>query len=1031
MAESGAVKLKDPYDDPSISTGVNGEVVVTVPPIDTGPDLVDPYDDAEKHAILDAVANQSEGIKLLAFGRGPQHPVATAVERGLKGAPGMIVDMANFSANLPKMLIDLGGGAVEKAYNMFADQPTDLPKSSSMLPFEMADINLPGGSEDFKNWLGAPKLDVAESGIGRVGQSAIEGGLSSIGPGIVGGIGKKLLPNLFKSGTLQELLAPSRGPWQNQLTLDTTSGAGATAGMQIGQETDDPYAGLILGGLGAVLPAAGAGARRLAREHLFGVTDPNEIRARLNDNVSSFMPPDYRVNLANDLERANPLVPPGVGLRPYQMLHDPYLGAVDSAASQIDPVTFTNQENAVRTTTLAHGEAGSPQGDPMAAKRALEARAASTEAGLAQREANIGHSAEAVRAQAAADRSVEDWKIDLTHHQDVGGMDAAQTAEEQRLLGQYEAEKARAARYADSVGGPDADTTKNAASQGIHESVTRQGEEAKALHGSALGTFAENNNVMVPGEELIKLRAKMQKEILAEGTGGLPNFLKNRKNNPMASAEGDMLDDYLYVTPAGVDKAAAAGAKPNAISVKQMIGWDQRLRAEASEAYQAGDMPRYQRIKQLRQGVNDLIDTASQDTRYQDLKGNYNQFVAKRFYTPTIESFFTPKGVLPEEAGAKALNASRRGAQNAQDTLKAIGDDPAGVKSLVDYSTADMVGYAYNPKTGQLDGAKVKRWMDHRAPMIDHLRAAGGNGDAVATQITSALDGVQHDQTLMEAAIQKAKENSDIDIEQSKAQAGWNKWGRGQQARAEHRDVAQTEADIKAEQGTREQAAGRFTQWGKDMVNRSAARFALGNDPEHMARGLMNSPDLARDAESMKRLLRNDPDATRGMQQAIYDQFMGDARVRLDSNAPAMTGNTAQAEQMLNKYRTLESKGLLPPGTVNRFRTMLGAEVALSTPTARAARPDQDLMMRLMVISGASRGVGGSQFGNLLTAAVRGIYGRQETEMIHKVLREAALNPVAMQELLRAQSKGQVELGKVVARQLMTLGYKPITEEPQ
>lgn len=1023
MAET--IKLKDPYDDPSITEGPSGSPVVVVPEVSVGPTLSDPYDNPNWQA-----ANASSGVKLPLSGEQPKHPYYTAAIRGLAGAPGVFVDMANFAANMPKYLMDIGGSAVEKGYNLFND-PIDLPRSSELLPFKYGDINIPGGSEDWKKWLGAPAEEPADTAAGRVLQAGIEGGLSSIGPGFAGALGKKMAPHLFENKNfLREMVAPSHGPLPNQIALDTTSGGLATMGGQAGNEVGDNNLGMGLSLLGGLAPSGAAGARRLAREHLFGVSDPAEIQARLNQNIGRYLPEDYRYDLADKLGATNMPGVPGVDFTPYQMIHDPYLGAIDTTASRIDPISMSRQDQTSRNAIADFGRSGSPGGDVELPKQALESRVAQTEAGLATREQKIGADAESIRQKALANKDVEDWRIDWEHRNDIDAADKARIAQEQQILNQYEGEKVAAAGYADSVGAPDAANARNQASRGIHESITRQGQEAKTVYGGKLGAYAEDGDVKVPGEELIKIRAQMQKDILDSGTGGLPKFLQDRKNNPMATPSGDMLDDYLYVGDNTIDKAAAAGAasKPQQVSVKQMIGWDQRLRAEASEAFEAKDMARYQRIKELRGKVNGLIDDAMGDTQYQSLKKEYNDHVARRFYTDTIDDFLTPGAVTPEEAGARTLNASRKGAQAATDTLKAIGNDPDGVKALVDYTAADMVSYAYNPKTGMLDGGKLKKWMDQRSPMIQHLRDAGSNGDAVAKQITDNLDAIQRDQTLLEATILKAKENTDTDIANIREQFGGYKWSRTKEAQAEHRDVARQTAEVSTEQKAREQGARKFTQWGNDMVARSAARFALGNDPEHMASSLLRSSDLTRDANSMSRLLRRDPDAVKGMQQAIYDQFMTDTMVRLEKGGMK---TATEIDEMIKPYATLEQNGLLPPGSVQRFKTMLAAEWHLNTPRAAGAQVDQDLANRLMVISGASRGVGGARFGNALTAAVRGIYGPRETEMIHKILRDAALDPAKMQELLRAEAKGQVELKAVVARQLATMGYKPVIERPE
>lgn len=1033
MAEP--TKLVDPYDDPGVSMTPDGRIFVETPEISVTetrlPDTLDPYDDP-------AYQNAAPGVKLaeLANQQG-KRPFSRSAVRGLAGAPGAPIDLLNFGMNLPKMGINLADLGVQKVHNWFSDDKWNLPPLTDRLPFEVADVELPGGSADMKNWLGAPPEVPAESAPGRVAQAGIEGALSSIGPGMVGGIGKKLLPNLFsKENVLREILAPSKGPLPNQIALDTTMGGTSGSGMQTGTETDSPYFGGLLALSAGLAPAGVVGARRLAREHLFGVTDPQEISRRLTENIGHYLPGDYRFNLANEIENAQVPNIPNLNLRPYQMVHDPFLGAIDTVAQRIDPVSMTNQENAAREAIRAHGEAGDPGGDPNLPKLLIDQRVNNLTNATAAREATVGTKADLAREQARADQAVEDWRIDVTHRADMDAAEKARIQQEQTAIAQYELEKANAANYADSVGAPDAATTRNRASQDIHESVVNQGEAAKSKYGGALGAYAEANDVKVPGEELLKLRARLQKQYLEEGTGGMPTFLKSRKNNPMESPTGDMLDDYLYTSPQRVDDAAAAGAvdKPQPVSVKQMIGWDKRLRQEESEAFLSGDTLRMQRTKQLRKEVNDIIDGAMGDTQYQALKEDYLNHVVKRFYTPTIDDFFTPKGLTPEEAGARAINAGRKQAQAAADTLKAIGNDPAGVKALVDFAASDMVAYAFkpfkdDPKRGVLDAGKLQRWINpEHGGMIAHLKATGAQGDAVAKQITDHLDDIQHNQTLLEATVAKAKENADADVAQIQEQFGGFKFQRDAQRAAEHRDAAHETAQVNAEQRSREQSARRFTQWGQDMVNRSAARFALGNDPEYMARGLLGSTDIVRDAESMKRLLRNDPDATKGMQQAIYDQFMTDAKVRLEKG-----GGKTQTEinEMLKPYQALEQKGLLPNGSTGRFRTMLTAEWHLNTPRAPGAQVDQDLTNRLMAISGASRGVGGSRFGNALTAAVRAIYGPRETQMIHKVLRDAALDPARMTELLRAEAKGQTELKSAVVRMLGTMGYKPTIAPPR
>jgi len=909
----------------------------------------------EKPVLVNRYAKPTPPAKK-AEGKGTA-PYTTAAIRGIAGAPGMPVELLNFVGNIPKYTVDIGGGIVEKAYNMFADEPADLPLASQSLG--LPELKIPGGTADMKQWLGAPDLVPADSAVGRVTQAGIEGGLESVGPAFIASMAKKALPKLMKKpGALSEFFLPTKGGLKAQATMGGAAGAGALAGMQIGEENDSPTLGLLGGVLGAATPIGLVGARRQASSFL-GARDPaklsespvrwamdkliappgGEEAAKANMmNTFDKLHPDYRYELADKIDLANSRAKqrvPEVNLTTGMLTDDPALGYLLGGANQRSGSLVQQAANDAREQLRGVVAKQSPGGNSRAAGDSVMGRVEATIA-------NIVNKRKAAEQKAGA--------------AEVAAQDPAITL--------------RAAQ---------AEGEKSALADDLYSGITSELDTARANSGAALEAIKQSG-AKISGNELENWRTNLIKAADKQGQKGLvPDFL-----NPKIGGLNEELYPTAYdgVTPPSTIKA------PSDKDIQQVIGWDQVLREQETAARLAGDGTKAHWAGEARRQLNSLLETQLGGTGYTDAKKAYLDNVVKRFYTPTVDPLLGAKH-LSGTTGQKVVPSGPKGAQAAKDVLAAVGDDPAAGKAFVDYTLADFAGYAYNVKTGKIDVAKANSWLKNKAPLIAELRTQAANGSptssTLANLVVDKLDDVMKNQATLDEALSGA--------------------------------LAQAKT-----------AGQRETKWTASLQNKSAARFLLGKDPEAAAKQILASPNLTEDSKAITRLLSKDPAAQVGLQQAIFDNLsneMSSLTAKVDPKN--IKGVSQQIQKALAPYQKLEDAGTLPKGFTKRARTAMATEYSIrrvdkSTPGGSTLIEGSKMAQN--DVSQFGRGIFGSRSGNLIAGTARDMFGQPGTDLLHRILRDAALDPKKMTELLRAEDKGTVGLRVLLAREAAVHGYE-------
>lgn len=946
-----------PKLDTSRYTGPKAQINIEVPEITVTPDGAEPAQLENRYSKPGSWQSENAipgtGITL-------GSPWKTAAERGIKGLPGMPMDIVNFIGNIPKMSMDVGGGLVNKAYNIFADEPYNAPQTASE-SIGMPEVNLPGGHEDFQRWLGAPKLDPAATPTGRIGQAALETGLESIGPGMLGSALKKGIPRLVENPNFfRELIAPSKAPVGKQIVLDSSAGAGVGAGLQYGEENDDPAAGVVAAGLGALTPVGIAGGRRgLAK--VFGAREPvkfsehpaqwlmdliappggsAEAKARLAETFDK-LHPNARLQLANEIAAANARATerlPGGNVTTGMLTDNPAIDYLLSGAKQRSNSMLRQSAVNARDDLRQVWDNSNPNGNPNDATANIWKRVEATVANIA----NKRKAAEA----------------------------AAATAEDATKV------------PASQIGAATADAEKAALAEDLHAGISSELANARETAGAAIEDV-KNSGFTIPGKELEDWRTAIVNQADKQGQKSfLPAFL-NPKNGG--------LNEELYPTSLnGV--ADAPGALPNvppkSKDIAQVIGWDQVLRDQETSARLAGNSAEAHWAAQARQELNTRLEKMLGSDQYTAAKKAYLEDVVKRFYTPTVDPVLSAKHI-PATTGAKLIPTGPKGAQAARDVLAAVGDDPAAGKAFVDYTLADFAGYAYNTRSGKLDVAKANSWLKTHAPLIAELRNQSANASPTASTLASTvvdkIDDVMHNQTALDEALNLALDKA-------------------------------------------KKAGARETTWTASLQNKSAARFVLGKDPEAAAKQIVNSPNLTEDAKALSLLVGKDPAAKVGLQQAIYDHLTNEmSGLTAKVDASNIKGITAQIQQQLLPYQKLEKAGVLPKGFTKRARLALATEYSINRVN-RSVSGGNNLVggaqMAQNDVSQFGRGLFGSRSGNLIAGTARDLFGQPGSDLLHKILRDAALNPAKMVELLRAEKIGKVNLKSVLLRQAAEHGYK-------
>lgn len=887
-------------------------------------------------------------------------PWGTATARGIAGIPGIPMDIANFALNIPKMVLDAGGGITNKVYNIFADEPYTAPQTVSD-SIGMPGLEVPGGSEDFKNWLGAPPLDPASTQAGRIAQGGIELGLSSVGPGMLGAALKKGIPKFFENPNFaREIFAPTQAPLAKQVGMDSAAGFGAGAGLQYGVEEEDPNAGFIAAGLGALTPVGFAATRR-GLSSVFGARDPMafsegpgqwaldliappggvpEASARLAETFDE-LHPNYRLQLADEIEAANARASqrmPGTQFTTGMLSDNPALDYLLSGAKQRSGSLLRSAAETAQEDLRQAWGANSPHGDVTAPGANILDRVEATVANLA---------AKRKAAEAAA----------------LGAEDAAK----QPAIG---------------LNASTADAEKAALAEDLHTGITSELKKAQDTAGVAIEEI-KNSGAAIPGMELEKWRTAIVNQADRQGQKGtLPAFLNPKEGG---------LNEELY--PLGLNGVAPApgalpGVPPKSKDIAQVIGWDQILREQETAARLAGKSSEAHWAAQARKELNTMLEQQLGSQGYTQAKKAYFDDVVTRFYTPTVDPILSPKA-LPAASGAKLVPTGAKGMQAARDVLNAVGDDPAAGKAFIDYTLADFAGYAYNVRTGKLDVAKANSWLKTHAPLISELRKQSATATPTASTLSSTvvdkLDTVMKDQGALDEALTFALDKA-------------------------------------------KRAGARETSWTASLQNKSAARFVLGKDPEVAAKQILSSPNLVKDAEAISRLVAKDPSAKVGLQQAIFDNLsteMSSLTAKVDPKN--LKSVTAQIQKQLLPYQKLEKAGVLPDGFTKRARLALATEYTIRRGDRGSAGGSQLIggaQMAQNDVSQFGRGLFGSRSGNIIAGAARDLFGTPEADLIHRILRDAALDPIKMVQLLRAEKQGKVNLKAVLLRQAAAHGYK-------
>lgn len=541
----------------------------------------------------------------------------------------------------------------------------------------------------------------------------------------------------------------------------------------------------------------------------------------------------------------------------------------------------------------------------------------------------------------------------------------------------------RAGAIANELNAENALAEKTALGEDLQAGIVSEANKAKQEAGAALEEI-KNSGAKISGTELENWRTQLIKQADMQGQKGtIPDFL-----NPKVGGLNEELYPTAFdgVTPPTVLKA------PVDKDIAQVIGWDQVLREQETAARLAGDSTKAHWTGEARRQLNSLLETQLGSAGYTDAKKAYLDNVVKRFYTPTVDPLLGPKH-LDVTTGAKAVQTGPKGAQAAKDVLLAIGDDTAAGKAFVDYTLADFAGYAYNVRSGKLDVAKANSWLKTHAPMIAELRKQGASGTPTASTLANLVvdkidDAMKNQGSLDEAltlALDKAK-----------------------------------------------RAGERETKWTASLQNKSAARFVLGKDPEVAVKSILSSPNLAEDAKALNRLLAKDAAAQVGMQQAIFDNLTNEmSTITAKLNPKNMRDVPEQINKALTPYQKLEEAGTLPKGFTKRARLALETEYTIrrvDKGNAGGSTLMEGAKMSQADISQFGRGIFGSRSGNLIAGVARDVFGQPGTVLLHKILRDAALDPAKMSELLRAEAKGKTALRAVLIRQAASHGYNAETE---
>lgn len=936
-----------------------GNAPLDVPPVEVTAPRITEEEFLKDYAPVDAkgksVLEPKAKVDLTNFKYGP---ITGAAIRGAAGAPGMFSDIANFLTDIPGLALK-GAGATSKWWNN-TDQSVLSDYGNQYL--ENFGNKIPLGSDWWKDVFNAPKegidYGVEEAGFPRVFQKGVEMGAGSFGPGLLG-LGAKAA-GITK---LPQFIAPTAGPAGKQLALDTTSGTFAGAGQQQGEEWGGEEWGGPMGaaggiGGGALIPLL-AGTRRVGAG-VMGVREPskftehpggwlldllfppggeNEAKARLNENLAAIHP-NAREQLLAELTHANARARarfPNIDFTPGMLTDNPAMDILTAAANKQSGTLVRDAANTARGELRGEWQGTSPGGDVTLPKALVSQRVDDVVAKLAQQ-----------RQAAEANRIV------------------AETATGQP---------------AQALGAAGADAS--AAAENLHANVVGAAKQAQKAAGADIEA-ATQLGAKVLGNALETWRKGLIKEADDQGQKSLvPDFLNAK--------EGGLNEELYPTTATGVQAAPGKVSGPSSkviakdISLSKVIGWDQLLREEATQARAAGKPRAAYWADQARAKLNSLIEGSIGSDQYTLAKKRYFDEVVQRFYTPTVDPLLAPDAIA---GTTKALGRTKdTGRQAVRDMLLAVGDDPQAGKAFVDATLADFASVAYNPQTRKLDANKAQSWIKAHAPAIAELRYQGTNGNQVAQQlstaVTSTLDNAMSNQSALDAALQTAL--------------------------------------------AREKAAGsRETQWAQSLQNKSAARFFLGRDPEATVTSLLNSKNLSEDAASVGRLLAKDADAQKGFQQAVYDHMYETASgITAKLDPKDMRSITAQITDMLAPYQKLEDAGALAKGTVKRARQLIAAEYTINRGERGASAPSiAGVSDSEKDISQISRGLAGSRIGNLVTATVRDLFKISESELVHKVLREAALDPAKMTELLTARSVGKVNLKQVFLRQAAEAGYK-------
>jgi len=194
---------------------------------------------------------------------------------------------------------------------------------------------------------------------------------------------------------------------------------------------------------------------------------------------------------------------------------------------------------------------------------------------------------------------------------------------------------------------------------------------------------------------------------------------------------------------------------PERMTFKQIQDFRSQVTQAERAAKASGDFDLARKYGQLRKGVDDTLTLAEQTGQGEGVQAlrDANRFYREQ-YVPTVRQGATSRVLAKDRTGATRVENAlvgneyfkpgSKGVAAADSFNRTFGNDAAAREAIKDHAANDLLNYARNPLTGEINSGKVAAWLNKHKDAIDRLNLGNEFSDVqIAAQAAEKARGME------------------------------------------------------------------------------------------------------------------------------------------------------------------------------------------------------------------------------------------------------------------------------------------------